>query len=81
MVTDADQELLKAYRKSGGKGPRYAEVSMCCGANEDKAAKTAHRFFRWALSGWPVQAELPHEEAFAAASKHVSVEAVAEEIS
>ena len=80
MVTDADQELLKAYRKSGGKGPRYAEVSMCCGANEDKAAKTAHRFFRWALSGWPVQAELPHEEAFAAASKHVSIEAVAKEI-
>ena len=81
MVTDADQALLKSYRKGGGKGPRFAEVSMCCGADEDKAARTAHRYFRWAISGWPVQAELPHEEAFAAASKHVSVDAVAGEIS
>ena len=79
-MTDADAALLKAYGKGGGKGPRFAEVSMCCGTDEDKAAKTAHRFFRWALSGWPVQAELPHEEAFAAASKHVLVEAVAKEI-
>jgi G6PDH family F420-dependent oxidoreductase len=81
MVTDSDQELFRAYRKGGGKGPRYAEVSMCCAASADKARQTAHRYFRWALSGWPVQAELPHDEAFTAASKHVSVEAVAEEIS
>jgi G6PDH family F420-dependent oxidoreductase len=80
MITDADEALLKAYRRGGGKGPRYAEVSMCCAADEDKARRTAHRYFRWALSGWPVLAELPHDEAFAAASKYVSVEAIAEEI-
>ncbi|MBY0319439.1 MAG: TIGR03557 family F420-dependent LLM class oxidoreductase [Reyranella sp.] len=81
MITDADDGLPKAYKQAGGKGPHYAEVSMCCGADEDKARKTAHRYFRWAVSGWPVQAELPHDEAFAAASKHTSVEAVAAEIS
>lgn len=81
MITDADDGLAKAYKQAGGKGPRYAEVSMCCGADKDEARKTAHRYFRWAVSGWPVQAELPHDEAFAAASKHTSVEAVAAEIS
>lgn len=81
MVTEPEKELVKAFAAAGGKGPRYAEVAMCCGADEDKARKTAHRYFRWSLAGWPVLAELPHDEAFAAASEHISVEAVGEEIS
>ena len=81
IVTEPDKALIKAFTAGGGKGPRYAEVAMCCGADEDKAAKTAHRYFRWSLAGWPVLAELPHDEAFAAASEHVSVETISEEIS
>lgn len=81
MVTEPEKELIKAFTAGGGKGPRYAEVAMCCGADEDKARKTAHRYFRWSLAGWPVLAELPHDEAFAAASEHVSVETIGEEIS
>jgi G6PDH family F420-dependent oxidoreductase len=81
IVTEPEKELIKAFTAGGGKGPRYAEVAMCCGADEDKARKTAHRYFRWSLAGWPVLAELPHDEAFAAASEHVSVETVGEEIS
>ena len=81
IVTEAKAELVKAYRKAGGKGPRYAEVAMCCARDEKAAMKTAHKYFRWSAGGWPVQAELPHEEAFAAASKHVTVEAIGQEIS
>lgn len=81
MVTEPEKELIKAFTAGGGKGPRYAEVAMCCGADEDKARKTAHRYFRWSLAGWPVLAELPHDEAFAAASEHVSIETIGEEIS
>ena len=55
-----------------GKGPRYAEVALCCAPTQKQGRKTAHRYFRWSLSGWPVLAELPHDEAFAAASEHVS---------
>lgn len=80
MVTDAEDALVRAYGKAGGKGLRYAEVSMCCAADEEEARKTAHRYFRWAVSGWPVQAELPHDEAFKAASRHTSADAVAAEI-
>lgn len=81
MVTEPEKELIKAFTSSGGKGPRYAEVAMCCAADEEKARKTAHRYHRWSLAGWSVLAELPHEEAFAAASEHVSVETVGKEIS
>ena len=81
IVTEPEKELVTAFTSAGGKGPRYAEVAMCCGADEDKARKTAHRYFRWSLAGWSVLAELPHDEAFAAASQHVSVEAIGEEIS
>ena len=81
IVTEAEKALVKAFTAAGGKGPRYAEVAMCCAADEEQARKTAHRYFRWSLSGWPVLAELPHHEAFAAASEHVSVETIAKEIS
>jgi G6PDH family F420-dependent oxidoreductase len=81
IVTEPEKELVKAFTSNGGKGPRYAEVAMCCAANEEQARKTAHRYHRWSLAGWPVLAELPHEEAFAAASEHISVETVGKEIS
>jgi G6PDH family F420-dependent oxidoreductase len=81
IVTEPEKELVKAFAAASGKGPRYAEVAMCCAANEEEARNTAHRYHRWSLAGWPVLAELPHEEAFAAASKHVSVETVGKEIS
>jgi G6PDH family F420-dependent oxidoreductase len=81
MVTEPEKELIKAFTSGGGKGPRYAEVAMCCAADEEKARKTAHRYHRWSLAGWSVLAELPHDEAFAAASEHVSVETIGKEIS
>jgi hypothetical protein len=54
---------------------------MCCAPTEEQGRETAHRYFRWSLSGWPVLAELPHEEAFAAASRHVSAVAVGKAVS
>jgi G6PDH family F420-dependent oxidoreductase len=80
MATDPDAGLVEAFTAAGGSGPHYCEVAMCCAAKEDEAVKTAHKYFRWSLSGWPVQAELPDTKGFAAASKHVSPEAVAKQI-
>jgi G6PDH family F420-dependent oxidoreductase len=81
IVTEARKELLKSFSNCGGSGPRYAEVALCCAADEGAARKTAHRYFRWSLSGWPVLAELPHDESFAAASRHIPEEAIAEGVS
>jgi G6PDH family F420-dependent oxidoreductase len=78
MATEPRKDIVEAF---GRKGPRYAEVAMCCAKREDDARTTAHKYFRWSMTGWPVQAELPNTKGFAAASKHITAEAVAEKIS
>ncbi len=81
MATEARTELVESYRSAGGSGLRFAEVAMCCAESEEAARETAHRYFRWSVTGWPVQAELPDTKAFAAASKHITPEMVAEHVS
>jgi G6PDH family F420-dependent oxidoreductase len=78
MATEARKDIVEAF---GRKGPCYAEVAMCCAKREDDARTTAHKYFRWSMTGWPVQAELPDTKGFAAASKHIAPEAVAKKIS
>lgn len=80
MATDPDAEIVQAFTSAGGAGPRYVEVPLCCAARKDEAVRTAHHYFRWALSGWPVMAELPNTRGFAAASQHVTPDMVAEAI-
>jgi G6PDH family F420-dependent oxidoreductase len=81
VVTEPRPDLIEAFVAGGGSGPRYAEVALCHAEREEDARRTAHHYFRWAVTGWPVQAELPDTEGFAAASKHVSPEAVAQVVS
>jgi hypothetical protein len=59
------------------KGP----IAICYARTDDHAKATAHRFFRWSLAGWPVMAELPDTEGFAAATKNISPDVVADAIS
>ena len=80
MATEARADLIDAFRGAGGAGPRYAEVAMCCAGRQKEAQQTAHRYFRWAPTGWPAQAELPDTKAFAAASQYIPVEVIAEKI-
>jgi G6PDH family F420-dependent oxidoreductase len=80
IATEPRSELVDSYQAAGGNGPRYAEVAMCYARTYDQAKATAHKFFRWSLAGWPVMAELPDTEGFAAASKNISPDAVAEAI-
>jgi G6PDH family F420-dependent oxidoreductase len=81
VVTEARPDLIEAFAAGGGSGPRYAEVALCCAEREEDARNTAHHYFRWSVTGWPVQAELPDTEGFAAASKHVSPKTVAQTVS
>ncbi|WP_119422892.1 TIGR03557 family F420-dependent LLM class oxidoreductase [Desertibaculum subflavum] len=79
--TAPDADLLKASAEAGGRGPRYAEVSLCYAESEDEARETAHRYHRWAVAGWPVMAELRDLEGFAAASATVTPDQVAAQVS
>jgi G6PDH family F420-dependent oxidoreductase len=78
VATEPRPDLIEEFVAAGGSGPRYAEVAMCYAEREEDARQTAHHYFRWSVTGWPVQAELPDTEGFAAATKHVSPEAVAQ---
>jgi G6PDH family F420-dependent oxidoreductase len=81
VATEARSDLIEAFVEAGGSGPRYAEVALCYAEREEDARRIAHHYFRWSVTGWPVQAELPDTEGFAAATKTVSPEAVAEVVS
>jgi G6PDH family F420-dependent oxidoreductase len=81
VATEPRPDLIEAFVSGGGSGPRYAEVALCYVEREEDARQTAHHYFRWSVTGWPVQAELPDTEGFAAASKHVSPETVAQAVS
>jgi G6PDH family F420-dependent oxidoreductase len=81
IATEPRADLIEAFVSAGGSGPRYAEVAMCYAQREEDARKTAHQYFRWAVTGWPVMAELSDTNGFAAVSRHVSLEAVAQVVS
>jgi G6PDH family F420-dependent oxidoreductase len=81
VATEPRADIIDAFRSAGGTGPCYAEVTMCCASTEQKGRETAHRYFRWSLTGWPVQAELPDTKGFAAASSSVTAEDVGKMIS
>ena len=81
IATEPLVDLIDTFKSAGGSGPRYAEVGMCWAEKEEEAQKIAHRYFRWSLTGWPVQAELPDTHGFAAASKYITREMVAQQIS
>ena len=81
IATEPRADLVEAFASAGGSGPRYAEVALCYAEREEDARQTAHRYFRWAATGWPVMAELPDVDSFAAASRHVSPEVIADVVS
>ena len=80
IATEPRADLVEAYRSAGGTGPCYAEIAVCFGETETAAQETAHHYFRWSVTGWPVQAELPNVDSFAAATKHVTPAMVAENV-
>jgi G6PDH family F420-dependent oxidoreductase len=81
IATEPRSDLVEAFVSAGGSGPRYAEVAICYGEREAEAQQTAHRYFRWSITGWPVMAELPDTDSFASATRHVSPETLAQQVS
>jgi G6PDH family F420-dependent oxidoreductase len=80
FTTEPKRELIDAWSKAGGKGPRYAEVALCWASDEATAKRTAAERFGFSLFGWDVNAELPTPQSFDAALEHVRAEAIAEKI-
>jgi G6PDH family F420-dependent oxidoreductase len=79
FATEPREDLVSAYRSAGGTGPRYAEVPLAWAPTEDAGAESARKLFRFGVTGWKVQAELPNPVNFDAATKFVTAEHMREQ--
>lgn len=66
--TEPSAELVDTYRERGGEGPRYGEVPLAWAVDGDTALESAREMFRFGLTGWKVQSELPNPVNFEAAT-------------
>jgi G6PDH family F420-dependent oxidoreductase len=80
ISTSPDQELIAAYEKAGGKGPRYGQMTVCWGRDEKKALQTVCEI--WPNSGIPGELgqELPLPRHFEQAAQLVTPETLAQQI-
>ncbi|WP_422752195.1 LLM class flavin-dependent oxidoreductase [Micromonospora sp. WMMD708] len=72
FATEPKPDLVEAYRRGGGDGPRYAEVPLAWASDEQQAVRAAWETSRWAVTGWKVMSELPNPVNFDAASRTVT---------
>jgi G6PDH family F420-dependent oxidoreductase len=78
VSTHPDHEVLAAYEKAGGHGPRVGTVKLCWGPDADECAPLAHSL--WRTGGVPgeLSQELRTAALFTQAAENVSIESVAE---
>jgi G6PDH family F420-dependent oxidoreductase len=72
FATEPKPELTRAYADAGGTGPRYAEVPMAFAPDPAAGAASAHRLFRFGITGWKVQADLPNVVNYEAATAFIT---------
>jgi G6PDH family F420-dependent oxidoreductase len=81
IATEPKRELIDGWRAAGGTGKRIVgQFPVCYGRDRGACVRLAHQQFRWGLSGWGVQADLPNPKNFDSASRYVREEDVAKEI-
>lgn len=72
FATEADTRLTDAYAKAGGTGRRFAEVPLAWAPDRQTAARSAYEKFRFGITGWKVQSELPNPVNFEAATAYIT---------
>lgn len=80
MTTEPSKDMVESFRKAGGKGEVWGEVSLAYAPTEAEGRKLGRERFAFSGLGWKVNSELPSVEAFEAATKYVREEDLAESI-
>jgi G6PDH family F420-dependent oxidoreductase len=80
FATEPKSDLVQAWSRAGGKGPRYAEVGLCWARDEQTALRIAAERMSFSLLGWKVMAELPTPASFEAAVRYVRPDDVLEQV-
>ena len=76
--TAPDPELLDAYARAGGDGPKYGQVTVCWAKSEEDARRTAFECWPNAALKGPLSQELPLPSHFEESAAMVSEDDVAE---
>jgi coenzyme F420-dependent glucose-6-phosphate dehydrogenase len=75
ISTHPDHELVSTFDGAGGKGkPKYIELQVCWGEDEEKARRLAHDLWKTGGLGGQLAQELRRPGDFETAAKHVSLE-------
>ena len=80
ITTSPDEQVVKAYQETGGKGPRYGQVTVCWAESEEEAKRTAHEWWPNAALTGDLNQELAAPEDFEEAAEMVDEDDVAEVI-
>lgn len=81
IAVEPEADLVEKWTAAkDGQTRTIGQVPICWGPDRDAAIELAHDQFRWFAGGWPVNSELPTPASFAAASRFVRPEDVAEQI-
>ena len=79
-ITKPDADLVEAWEKAGGTGPRYAQINLCWAEDAEEAKRTAER--SWPNAGVPGQLsqDLPTPSHFEMATEHLTQEQIVGQI-
>jgi G6PDH family F420-dependent oxidoreductase len=81
VAVEPKAELGSMFDAAGGAGkPRIGQLPVSYDPDREAAVRRAHEQFRWFAGGWKVNSELPGTAAFAAASRFVRPDDVAQQL-
>ena len=78
--TAPDKELLDTYASAGGKGHRYAQLTLCWGEDEDAARKTVHEIWPNAGIEGQLSQDLPTWTHFEMATAPLTTEQITKSV-
>jgi G6PDH family F420-dependent oxidoreductase len=86
IATEPDADLVDQWNgvdgapRIGDRARAVGQIPICWDPDKDTAVERAHEQFRWFAGGWSVNADLPTTAGFAAATKFVTPDDVAQNI-
>jgi coenzyme F420-dependent glucose-6-phosphate dehydrogenase len=78
--TSPDKDLLDTFASSGGSGPRYAQLNVCWGEDEDTAKKTVQEIWPNAGLEGQLSQDLPTWTHFESAVEPLTIERITENV-
>lgn len=78
--TSPDRDLLDTFAAAGGSGPRYAQLNVCWGEDEERAQKTVQEVWPNAGLEGQLSQDLPTWTHFELAAEPLSVEQITKQI-